>query len=139
MRVERCLLFSMIVSVPMIFSWANDSRAEDAPTLTKDNGPYMVRARSFRWPEAEVMAQALASELRKDYGLPAYIYRIEQGGVISEIVVLVGDAKTDRECREIQARVKKIKPTCLKREGMSSRRNDLSTATQTTNPLATIE
>ena len=43
--------------------------------LNKDHGPFMVMARTFRGPEAEKFALALALELRNVHGLPAYILR----------------------------------------------------------------
>ena len=43
--------------------------------LTKENGPFMVLAKTFRGPDSERMALALAKELHGKYGLPAYILR----------------------------------------------------------------
>src|SRR4051794_14934655 len=43
--------------------------------LTRDAGPFMVAAKTFRGPDADRYALALALELRRDYGLPAYILR----------------------------------------------------------------
>ena len=41
--------------------------------LTKDNGPFMVLAYSFRGPDAPRQALALVLELRNKYKLPAYL------------------------------------------------------------------
>ena len=43
--------------------------------LTKQAGPFMVLAKTFRGPDCDRMALALAKELRGKYGLPAYILR----------------------------------------------------------------
>src|SRR6185437_8541187 len=43
--------------------------------LTKDIGPWMVMAKTFRGPDAERFALALVLELRNVYQLPAYIVR----------------------------------------------------------------
>ena len=45
--------------------------------LTKDAGPFMVSAKSFRGPDSDRYALALAIELRKEHGLPAYILRTQ--------------------------------------------------------------
>ena len=41
--------------------------------LTKENGPFMVLAYTFRGPDAPRQALALVLELREKYHLPAYI------------------------------------------------------------------
>ncbi len=43
--------------------------------LSKENGPFMVMAKTFRGVDAERMALALAKELRHEFHLPAYILR----------------------------------------------------------------
>ena len=43
--------------------------------LSKENGPFMVMAKTFRGVDAERMALALAKELRQECHLPAYILR----------------------------------------------------------------
>ncbi len=106
--------------------------------LTKDAGPFMVMAKTFRGPEAERFALALAMELRRDYGLPAYILRTKDFPMRSfhqgvpplapkmvkqphltepekvrsydEAMVLVGDEKTLLDSEQLLHRVKRIKP-----------------------------
>lgn len=132
--------------------------------LTKDNGPFMVMAKSFRGPEAERFALALVLELRRDYGLPAYILRIkdfpngsnirnvpptapeyirkprltepEKVRSFDEAAVLVGDEKTLAASEALWKKVVKIKPKCL--NGMPKLfywREGLASATRTTNPF----
>lgn len=114
--------------------------------LTKDAGPFMVSARSFVGPECDRYALALVLELRKDYGLPAYILRSkdfpglsnirnvpptapqgirqpnlsppERYRTYDEAVVLVGDEKTLDDSEALLHKVKKIRPKCL--NGMPS-------------------
>lgn len=136
--------------------------------LTKDVGPFMVLARSFRGPDSERMALALVKELRKDYGLPAYILRIKdypgrsmlrgvpptagsdvmQAGIrmpekirtLDESAVLVGNEKTLVGSERLLKQVRKINPKCL--EGMSSPywwRKGLSYAIRTTNPYVAAQ
>ncbi len=109
--------------------------------LTKDNGPFMVMAKTFRGPAAERYALALAMELRKEYGLPAYILRLKDFPMHSlirnvpptapsfvkqphltepekvrsydEAMVLVGDEKTLEGSLALLHRVQKIHPNCL--------------------------
>jgi hypothetical protein len=131
--------------------------------LSKENGPFMVLARTFRGVDAERMALALVKELRNDYNLPAYILRTkdfpgksmirgvpptvpskvmapdvkmpEKIRTFDEAAVLVGNEKTTAASEKLWREVKKIKPKCL--EGMSSPfpwRQGLSTALRTTNP-----
>ncbi|MBX6313411.1 MAG: hypothetical protein IRY99_10920 [Isosphaeraceae bacterium] len=59
----------------------------DAYLLTRENGPFMVLAYTFRSPEAPKLALALVLELRNKYKLPAYIYymKIKPGGTGSNI------------------------------------------------------
>jgi hypothetical protein len=131
--------------------------------LTKDNGPFMVIARTFRGPDAERFALALALELRRDYGLPAYILRTKDfpnrsmirnvPPTASEIVrkaqltepekvrsydeaaVLVGNEKTLDDSEALLHKVKKIKPKCLNQmPSIFAWRTGLSTALRTTNP-----
>lgn len=132
--------------------------------LTKDNGPFMVTARTFRGPQAERFALALVKELRQEYGLPAYILRTkdfpnhsvmrnvpplapsyvkrpelgqpEKTRSYDEAAVLVGDCKTLDESEALWHRVKKIKPKCLDEiPTIFGWRHGLSTATRTTNPF----
>jgi hypothetical protein len=139
----------------------------DAPIepwlLTKEAGPFMVLAKTFRGPQSEKMALALAMELRNKYGLPAYILRskdfpgksnirgipptadtyVTQASVsvperyrtYDEAAVLVGNEKTQKDAAVLLHKVKKIKPDCL--NGMPSMfkwREGLNMALRTTNP-----
>lgn len=109
--------------------------------LTRDAGPFMVMAKTFRGPEAERYALALAIELRRDYNLPAYILRTKDFPMRSlhqnvppyarnlvkqphltdpekvrsydEAAVLVGNEKTLAASEVLWQRVKKIHPKCL--------------------------
>ena len=109
--------------------------------LTKDAGPFMVLAKSFRGPQAERLALALAKELRHDYGLPTYILRTkdfagksmirnvpptateaqrqailtapEKDRSLDEAAVLVGNEKSLEDSLTLMHKVKKIKPRCL--------------------------
>lgn len=131
--------------------------------LTKEIGPFMVLAKTFRGPEAEKMALALVKELRQEFGLPAFILRSkdfpgksnirgipptapveanqanvgipEKYRTYDEAAVLVGNEKTLKGSEELLHRVKKIKPKCL--DGMPSLfkwREGLGKAIRTTNP-----
>jgi hypothetical protein len=132
--------------------------------LTKENGPFMVTAKSFRGPDAERFALALVLELRRDYGLPAYILRykdIPQHSLIRDIpptaptaqnrphvglpekyrtydeaIVLIGNEKTVKDRDVLLHKVKKIRPQCL--NGLPKLypwREGLDKATGTTNPF----
>lgn len=109
--------------------------------LTKECGPFMVVAHTFRGPEAVRYAQALAMELRSAHQLRAYIYfkkikpmnsnvrgvpptsspadgdgRISEPEVYriyDEAAVLIGDAPTLKEAEALLKVVKKIKPAIL--------------------------
>lgn len=136
--------------------------------LTKDVGPFMVLARTFRGPDSERMALALVKELRKEHGLPAYILRTkdypgksmirgvppttgsdvmqasirmpEKIRTLDEAAVLVGNEKTLVDSERVLKQVRKISPKCL--EGMSSPywwRKGLSYAIRTTNPYVAAQ
>ena len=131
--------------------------------LTREAGPFMVMAKTFRGPDAERWALALVLELQNDYHLPAYILRTrdfpmrsnirnvpptaigavrkptltepEKSRTHDEAVVLVGNEKTLKDSEVLLHKVKKIKPKCL--NGMNSIyhwRQGLGTALRTTNP-----
>lgn len=131
--------------------------------LTKDVGPFMVLAKSFRGPEAERFALALVLELRKDYHLPAFILRTKDfprnsnirnipptapAGVdrsrltdpervrsYDEAAVLVGNEKSIKDQEVLWHKVKKIKPKCLDNlPKLYIWREGLSKATRTQNP-----
>jgi hypothetical protein len=131
--------------------------------LRRENGPFMVLAKTFRGVDSDRMALALAKELHDRFGLPAYILRSKDfpgksnirgvpptadPGVVQanikvperfrtydEAAVLVGNEKTEKASVELLHKVKKIRPDCL--QGMPkvfAWRNDLRTAIRTTNP-----
>lgn len=109
--------------------------------LTKESGPFMVMAHTFRGPDAVRFAQALAMELRATHQLKAYIYfkkikplnsnvrgvpptadptdgdgRISEPEIYriyDEAVVLVGDCSTMKDAEDLLTVVKKVKPTVL--------------------------
>lgn len=105
--------------------------------LRRENGPFMVLAKTFQGPDAARYAQALAMELRSQHGLPAYVWylRLQPGHsnirnvpptapdyirsgetigpperyrAYDEAAVLVGDCKTIDESEDLLHRVKKI-------------------------------
>ena len=109
--------------------------------LTKENGPFMVLAETFRGPDAPRQALALVLELRGKEHLPAYILlpkkfpgRSNIRGVapqanqfaqsddvglpellrtLDEAAVLVGDEKTTKDAFDLMHRVKKLHPVCI--------------------------
>ena len=131
--------------------------------LTKQAGPFMVLAKTFRGPDSDRMALALAKELHDKYGLPAYILRskefpgksnirgvpptadldVAQGNIkvperfrtYDEAAVLVGNEKTEKDAVVLLHKVKKIRPDSLQNlPRVFAWRNDLRTAIRTTNP-----
>ncbi len=132
--------------------------------LTKNEGPFMVMAKTFRGPDAERYALALVLELRRDYGLPAYILRTKDFPKLSNIrnvpptapayidrphltdpekvrtydeaAVLVGNEKTLDDQQALWHKVKKIRPKCLNQmPGIFVWREGLGKALRTTNPF----
>jgi len=109
--------------------------------LTKEAGPFMVLAHTFRGPDSVRYAQALAMELRSAHQLRAYIYfkkikpmnsnvrgvpptataadgdgRISEPEIYriyDEAAVLIGDAPTMKEAEDLLKVVKKVKPVTL--------------------------
>jgi hypothetical protein len=109
--------------------------------LTQQAGPFMVLAHTFKGPNAEKAALALCLELRKQYQLPAYVFRPKdfpmrsmirnipptaprgqtqpmQGfpeleRVKDEAAVMVGNEKSLDDSEKLLKVVKKIKPVCL--------------------------
>jgi hypothetical protein len=109
--------------------------------LTKENGPFMVLAYSFRGPDAPRQALALVLELRGKYRLPAYLLlpkkfpgRSNIRGVapqasqfaqkddvglpeilrvIDEAAVMVGDEKTTKDAFDLMHKIKKLHPVCI--------------------------
>jgi len=131
--------------------------------LTKDAGPFMVLAKTFRGPDAERSALALVLELRNEHQLPAYIFRTKDfprnsnirnipptapAGVdrarladpervrsFDEAAVLVGNEKTLKGSEALLHKVKKIKPKCIDNlPKMYIWQTGLSKAIRTTNP-----
>jgi hypothetical protein len=131
--------------------------------LTKQAGPFMVLAKTFRGPDSDRMALALAKELHDKYGLPAYILRSkdfpgksnirgvpptadpevvqanikvpERFRTYDEAAVLVGNEKTEKDSVILLHKVKKIRPECLNAMPKVFRwREGLGTALRTTNP-----
>jgi hypothetical protein len=109
--------------------------------LSKENGPFMVLAYSFRGPDAPRQALALVLELRNKEHLPAYILlpkkypgRSMIRGVppqapqfaqkddvslpellrtLDEAAVLVGNEKTTKDAFDLMHKVKKLHPVCI--------------------------
>ena len=133
--------------------------------LSKENGPFMVMAKTFRGVDAERMALTLVKELRHDFHLPAYILRTkdmpgkslirgtpptapaelmapnikmpEKIRTSDEAAVLVGDERTLADSEKLLKYVRKLKPKCL--NGMAALlpwRSGLIYAYRTTNPYA---
>ncbi|SIO60978.1 hypothetical protein SAMN05444166_6595 [Singulisphaera sp. GP187] len=131
--------------------------------LTKDVGPFMVLARTFRGPDAERSALALVLELRNEHQLPAFILRTKDfprysnirnvpptapAGVerarladpervrsYDEAAVLVGNEKTQKGSEALLHKVKKIRPKCIDNlPKMYIWQTGLSKAIRTTNP-----
>lgn len=131
--------------------------------LTKDVGPFMVLAKTFRGQDAERSALALVLELRNEYHLPAFILRTKDfprnsnirnipptapAGVdrarladpervrsFDEAAVLVGNEKTLKGSEVLLHKVKKIKPKCIDNlPKLYIWQEGLSKAIRTTNP-----
>jgi hypothetical protein len=109
--------------------------------LTKEQGPFMVLAYSFRGPDAPRQALALVLELRSKYKLPAYILLPKKfpgrsiiRGVppqapqfamkddvglpelirtLDEAAVMVGNEKTTKDAFDLMNKIKKIHPECI--------------------------
>ncbi len=109
--------------------------------LTKEHGPFMVLAHTFRGPEAPRQALALVLELRNKYKLPAYLLlprkfpgksmirgvppqapafatRDDVGfpeivRTLDEAAVLVGNEKTVKDSTDLLHKVKKLHPACI--------------------------
>lgn len=136
--------------------------------LTKDHGPFMVLARTFRGPEAEKFALALTLELRNVHGLPAYILRTkdfpqrsnlrgippvappqvrqarladpEKVRTHDEAAVLVGNEKTLADSEKLLKKVKAIKPECIEQmPTVFGWREGLKSASRTTNPYVPVQ
>jgi hypothetical protein len=125
-------------------SVALPSEPLDPYLLTKEAGPFMVLAHTFRGPDAARYALALVLELRRDQNLPAWVFYPkvqpmrslirnipptapdyvdradmtlpEKSRIGDEAAVLVGNCRTLAESQKLLNRVKWIKPKCF--EGM---------------------
>ena len=140
MRSLRSIRPRMAVLGTILVAFCGTSRGEDdLPELTKECGPYMVRAYNFRGPEAEQFAKTLAKELRKDHDLPSFVYESHAKNGSPEFAVLVGDCKTSREAFDLHRRVKKIKAKCLANTASPSKGRGLSRAMTTANPLVKLD
>jgi hypothetical protein len=105
MTISRRL--QVVLLAIIAFGFPSPSRAEDAPKLSKEQGPFLVLAYSFRGDNAETQANELVKELKKDHNLDAFTYEApERKGVSFQ--VFVGDCKTTKESFELKNRIKKI-------------------------------
>jgi hypothetical protein len=107
MRISRTLWVSLGFLGFILVGFGSNSRGQDVPRLSKDDGPYLVLAYSFRGPDSEALAKILTMELRKEYDLPASLYQ-PPGGKSPDYQVFVGDCKTTREAFDLKNRVKKL-------------------------------
>jgi hypothetical protein len=136
--------------------------------LTKENGPFMVMAKTFRGPDAARYAQALAIELRNEHRLPAYVFFLKikpmrsniydvaptappqiRSGLMSEgaryrmydeAAVLVGNCKTIAEANKLMSRVKSVQSKTI--DALPNPfpwRRGLKGALITTNPYAAAQ
>jgi hypothetical protein len=128
-------MIAIAVGTAVLFSANTQSRGDDIPFVQKENGPFMVMAKTFRGVDAEKYAKALATELRQEHKLPAYLLRgntITAG--VQQLTVLVGDAKTLQESESILKQVRAIRPRCLAAWPNPLQRR-LAYAYRATNPL----
>lgn len=145
-KVNRTGVTPDLADVTQAPSFTLPSEPIDPLLVQRDNGPFMVAAKTFRGPDASKFAQALVIELRQTEKLPAYIFRMkvkpgnsnvyglgptvpkgipnrdlpapERFRTNDEAIVLVGDCKTVEEARDLLKRVKCLHPVCL--DGMPS-------------------
>jgi hypothetical protein len=137
--------------------------------LTRENGPFMVLAHTFKGEFAEKYAQVLAMELRAQ-GYPAYVFRPkdfpmrsfirgvppnanpgvnrafvgfpEIARIKDEVAVLVGNEKTTADAEKLMHKIKKVRPACLDLipDPLHWRKGKgLKWAIQTTNPYVPAE
>lgn len=96
-------------------------RWDRPPHLRAGNGPFLVLARVFRGPEAEAFAERLATELRSEHALPAYLHQMpsrpsragSRGPGVGGVAVFVGDAPSIDEAERLMIRLKRIRPKSL--------------------------
>jgi hypothetical protein len=112
----------LIVAIAALTFYAADVRRRRGllSALGPRSGPFMVLVKTFRGPNAEQYASALAAELRTEYGLPSYLYswrptRRSLGATeaAGEVAVMVGDCQTEREASTLLRAIKKIRPKCF--------------------------
>jgi hypothetical protein len=103
--------------------------------LTKEIGPFMILAYTFRSPTAAKEAQALVMELDAD-GYPAYIFAIKPNpGGVKDAAVLIG-CQTEADARKLLAKVKRLRPRSIElAPGGVQGKGGLSKAMLTINPL----
>ena len=101
----RLLLIPAVLVVATSGPLRAEAKGDEVLDVQKESGPYMVVARTFRGPEAEKHARTLASELRTNHKLSAYLLRSDDeqfsqprdrtvANAEVVVLVLVGDAKT---------------------------------------------
>lgn len=139
------LLTFSLVSVVSAGPWNSLNpfkvKVEADPTksyeLTQEHGPWLVLATTFAGPEAETEAQQLVLELRRDFGLVAFLHkkrfdysrpvvgiglfggpkkmRHRQKVAFDEWAVLVGQFESveDPNLERTLKKIKYMRPTCL--------------------------
>ncbi len=113
----------------------------DPYLLTRQAGPFMVMAHTFRGDHAAKHAQALAMELRREHQLPAYVFflQLKPGGsnirgvapttprnasdveitseeayrIVDEAAVLIGNFPSIADAKHAWTKIKKIHPRTL--------------------------
>jgi hypothetical protein len=116
-----------------------DADPNSSYPITQSSGPWMILAYTFRGDKSTEEAQQLVYELRSKYRLPAFTYertfdftkpergigfnpdgtpkmmRYQQGGIIKEVAVLVGDYDTvdDPAAQTVLKKIKKLQPTSI--------------------------
>lgn len=77
------------------------AKPQSARQLSEVDGPWMILAASFAGEEGKLQAQALADELSKDYGMPAFIHEedFDFGGKLS---ASNADGRTARYANQAQ-------------------------------------
>jgi hypothetical protein len=107
MRALTLSAFPPAILTVLLLTGNTYSGDDDAMSLTKSEGPWMVKAQVFRGHDAGTYARILAKELREDYGLSAYTYRDDQAP-FGQISVLVGNSKGKDDAKLLLKHVRKI-------------------------------
>jgi hypothetical protein len=107
MRALTLSAFPPAILTVLLLTGNTYSGDDDAMSLTKSEGPWMVQARVFRGHDAGTYARILAKELREDYELSAYTYRDDQQP-FEQISVLVGNSKGKDDAKLLLKHVRKI-------------------------------